>query len=68
MKPVNHVRNATRLVIVFFWLFVVGVVYSVIMNSGNAWALSWITWLFYAAVSVAVLYTAIVFTFRLWKL
>lgn len=68
MKPVNHARNGIRLVIVFFWLLVIGGAYSAVVNSGNAFALSWVTWLFYAAVVIAVLYTAIVFTFRLWNI
>jgi hypothetical protein len=64
----NHTRNATRFGIVLFWLAVIGLAYSVFMHSGNAHALSWFTWLIYAAVTIVVLYTATVLTAKFWNI
>jgi hypothetical protein len=65
---VSHTRNAVRFAITVFWVVVAGLIYTAITNSGNAYALSWATWLFYAAVSIATLYAGAVLSKKLWSI
>lgn len=67
MKSINHARNAIRFAIVVFWLVVIGLVYTAVANSGNAFALGWGTWLFYAVLVIVVLYAGVVYTAKLWS-
>ncbi|QTH80435.1 hypothetical protein PA10_00237 [Pseudomonas phage pPa_SNUABM_DT01] len=64
----NHTRNAVRFFIVIFWIIVIGLGYTVISHSGNAYALSWASWLFYAVVTIVVLYIGAVLSFKLWNI
>ncbi|MNO02239.1 hypothetical protein D3C81_2225740 [compost metagenome] len=64
----NHTRNAARFAIVIFWIVVVGLAYTTYSHSGNAFALSWATWLFYAIVAIVVLYVGAVLSNKLWKI
>lgn len=68
MKEVNHVRNAARLIIVVFWLVVVGLAYTAYANLTNVFALSWATWLLYATVTIVLLYAGVVLTSKFWNL
>lgn len=68
MKSINHARNAIRFAIVVFWLVVIGLAYTAFQHSGNAFALSWATWLFYAVLAIVVLYAGVVYTSKLWSI
>lgn len=68
MKELNHTRNAARLIIVVFWLVVVGLAYTAYANLNNAFALSWATWLLYATVTIVLLYAGVVLTSKFWNL
>ena len=43
----NHVKVLSRFLVVVFWLFLSGLLATVVMHSGNAWSLSWVTILVY---------------------
>lgn len=64
----NHARNAARFGVVIFWLAAIGLVFTAVMHSGNAFSLSWATWLFYAAVSVPVVYAGIFVSKSIWNI
>lgn len=68
MNKINHTRNAVRFGIVVFWVLLIGLLYSVFMNSGNMHALSWVTWLFYAVVVIVVLYAGVVLSAKFWNI
>lgn len=63
----NHKQNAIRFFIVIFWLASAGLIFSAISNGGNAWALSWATWLLYLAIATPIAYIGIVTTKNLWN-
>lgn len=67
MKSINHARNATRFAIVVFWVVVFGLLFTAFQNLGNAFALGWGTWLFYAVVAIVVFYVGVVYTIKLWS-
>lgn len=67
MKSINHTRNAVRFAVVVFWVVVLGLTYTTFQNSGNAFALGWGTWLFYAVLVIVVLYAGVVYTIKLWS-
>ena len=64
----NHKRNAIRLAIAVFWLVVIGLAYTAVVHSNNAYALSWATWLFYAVVTIVVLYIGAVLSRKFWNI
>ena len=64
----NHTRNAIRLVIVVFWLIVIGLAFTAYSNLTNAHALSWASWLLYAVVTIVALYAGAVLTSKFWNL
>lgn len=63
----NHTRNIARFFILIFWIGVIGLGYTVFTHSGNAYALSWVTWLFYAVVVIVVLYVGAILTSKFWN-
>ena len=64
----SHTRNAARFGVIIFWLAVVGLAFTAVAHSGNAFSLSWATWLFYAAISAVVLYAGFFVSKRLWSI
>ncbi|MNH65326.1 hypothetical protein D3C73_173340 [compost metagenome] len=67
MKAINHTRNAARFAVVVFWVVILGLAYTAFQNSGNSFSLGWGTWLFYAVVTIVVLYAGVVYTIKLWS-
>lgn len=64
----NHLRNAIRLVIIVFWMIVIGVIGSITTNGGNLFALSWISLLFPAVIMIVAIYIGVLLTIRHWNI
>jgi hypothetical protein len=64
----NHKRNAVRFAITVFWLVVAGLFFTAASNAGNAFSLSWATWLFYGIAATVVLYIGAFATKHFWSI
>lgn len=64
----NHARNAVRFCIVVFWLIVIGVALTAVSNVGNAHAIGWPTYLFYAIAATVTTYVGVFASKNLWSL
>jgi hypothetical protein len=64
----NHWRNFVRLVIIVFWLVLLGVISSILNNAGNMLALSWISLLIPLVALIVVIYIGVFFTYHCWNI
>lgn len=64
----NHVKVLSRFLVVVFWLFLSGLLVTMVMNSGNAWSLSWVTILVYGIILSVVSYVGFFVSKYLWSI
>lgn len=64
----NHVKVLSRFLVVVFWLFLSGLLVTMVMNSGNAWSLSWVTILVYGIILSVVSYVSFFVSKFLWSI
>ena len=64
----NHVKVLSRFLVVVFWLFLSGLLVTMVMNSGNAWSLSWVTILVYGIILSVVSYVGFFLSKYLWSI
>ena len=63
----NHKRNLIRLLIIVFWLTLVGIFYEITTNYNNVFTLGWSTLLFYAVISIVVVYVGYFLSKHFWS-
>jgi hypothetical protein len=64
----NHVKVLSRFIVVVFWLLLSGLLVTMVMNSGNAWSLSWVTILVYGIILSVVSYVGFFVSKFLWSI
>lgn len=64
----NHVKVLSRFLVVVFWLLLSGLLATMVINSGNAWSLSWVTMLVYGIILSVVSYVGFFVSKYLWSI
>lgn len=64
----NHVKVLSRFLVVVFWLFLSGLLVTMVMHSGNALSLSWVTILVCGIIIAVVSYVGFFVSKYLWSI